>query len=173
MRVERLPVAALLVLVLGGCENGHGDLREYVERVKARPAGGIDPIPPIAEPESFEYNDDDLRDPFRSAAVAQGGDDQGSGPRPDPDRRAEYLEGFPLDSLEMVGTLSREGKTWALIKDNDGVVHRVAVDNYMGRNHGRVVSISQQKVQLIELVPDGAGGWREREAEIKLDEAEF
>jgi len=173
MRIKRPLVAALFALALGGCDSGHSDLRDYVERVKARPARGIEPIPPIANPESFSYDAEDLRDPFRSATVTPDGSGQGSGPRPDPDRRAEYLERFPLDSLEMVGTLSREGKTWALIEDTDGVVHRVAVGNHMGQNHGRVVSISPQRVELIELVPDGAGGWLEREANIKLDEVEF
>ena len=173
MRIERLLVMASLALVLGGCDSGHSDLRDYVERVKARPARGIDPIPPIANPEGFAYKAEDLRDPFRSAAVSVDGGGQDAGPRPDPDRRAEYLEGFPLDSLEMVGTLSQDGETWALIKDTDGVVHRVGVGNYMGQNYGRVVSISPQQVQLVELVPDGAGGWLEREANIKLDEVEF
>ena len=68
----------------------------------------------------------------------------------------------------MVGTFNKESSEWALIKDPDGVVHRVAVGNYMGQNHGKVSSISNDEVQLSEFIADGVGGWLVREASIAL-----
>ena len=68
----------------------------------------------------------------------------------------------------MVGTFAKEASEWALVKDPDGVVHRVAVGNYMGKNHGKVRGISNDEVQLSEFIADGAGGWLVREASIAL-----
>jgi type IV pilus assembly protein PilP len=69
----------------------------------------------------------------------------------------------------MVGTFSKEASEWALIRDPDGVVHRVAVGNYIGKNHGKVNDISMDEVQLSEFIADGTGGWLVREASVALD----
>jgi type IV pilus assembly protein PilP len=68
----------------------------------------------------------------------------------------------------MVGTLANSAGLWALVSDADGNVHRVAVDNYMGRNHGRVIELGDTFISLIEIVPDGLGGWLERPKIINL-----
>lgn len=82
------------------------------------------------------------------------------------------LEGFELDSLEMVGTLyAEESETlFGLVADPDGLLHRVRPGNYMGRNHGRIVAIYDDRIELVELVSDGVG-WREQDAALALDEA--
>ena len=78
------------------------------------------------------------------------------------------LERFELDTLEMVGTFSKETSDWALVKDPDGVIHRVSVGNYVGKNHGKVFSIREDQVALSEFIADGAGGWLIREASMAL-----
>jgi len=88
--------------------------------------------------------------------------------RPDADRPREFLENFPLDTLRMVGTLELEGVNFALIRDNDNVIHRVSEGNYMGGNHGRVVRVRGDRVELTELVEDPRGGWTERRAQVVM-----
>lgn len=168
-------LAVILVSVaLSGCANKDmSDLKAYVEQVKARPPSGISPPPEPAEVETYIYVAGDRRDPFtpdtsiEEPAVTE----LDTGIRPDLNRRKEELEFFPLDSLRMVGTLEQEGKTWALVKTRDGTIHRVTVGNHMGRNFGRVVEITEDKVKLVELVKIGAG-YQEQEAEISLGDGE-
>ena len=88
---------------------------------------------------------------------------------PDFDRPKELLEEFSIDALTMVGTLSRPGnKLFSLIRDNKAGIHRVSIGNYMGRNHGRVVEITDIKIDVVELIPDGEEGWVERPRAIVL-----
>lgn len=169
-----LGLGLAVMLVLAGCARGTGDLEEWVEDVRNQPVEPIEPIPPVRTPEVVSYEAMDLRDPFQ----ARGGRDEdeeieageGDGLRPDPDRRKEYLEGFPLDTLDMVGTLEIEGELYALIRDNENVVHRVREGNYMGRNHGRIVAVHSNRVELRELVQDGRGGWSERQTRVAMAE---
>jgi len=93
---------------------------------------------------------------------------RGSGPRPDPDRRKQPLEAYPLDGLVMVGTLGAGPGMVGLVMSPDKVVHRVTTDTYMGQNEGHVTSVGPAKIEITELVPDGAGGWIERPASIAL-----
>lgn len=169
--VSRSLAALLLAVLLTACESRQSDLNQYVNSVLQRPAEPIEPIPPVLVGDTFSYDPTDLRDPFlvqTRAELATGG--PGDGPRPDPDRRKEYLERFPLDTLEMVGTMARSADAnWGLIQDTDGVVHRVAENNYLGQNHGRVSAVLPDRVILIELLPDGNGGWLEREASLSIE----
>ncbi|MDX1459703.1 MAG: pilus assembly protein PilP [Xanthomonadales bacterium] len=170
-------VAALLVLstFMSACTGGQDDLDGYIAEVKSRPAEPIPPIPPVKTYTPYVYEGQTGRDPFRSS-TSEGSDDvaatsSGSGPRPDRDRPREYLEQFELDTLTMVGTFSMADSLWALVQDPDGVVHRVAVGNYLGRNHGRITAIEPMRLEMTELITDGAGGWLVREASMAVDEA--
>ncbi len=169
--ISRVFQVVLLGILLSACESRQNDLNQYVSSVLQRPADPIEPVPSILVSDSFSYDPTDLRDPFlvetRSEIAVGGGD----GPRPDPDRRKEYLERFPLDTLQMVGTLARsETDNWGLIQDTDGVIHRVSENNYLGQNHGRVSAVLADRVILIELLPDGNGGWLEREASLSIED---
>jgi type IV pilus assembly protein PilP len=122
------------------------------------------------------YDAYDRRDPFLRPRPEAAEEPQGpgavasTGPRPDPDRRREYLERFPLDSLSMVGTIELDNEVYGLISDTEGTIHRVREGNYMGQNHGRILQVNQAGIQLVELVTDGADGWMERDASIALGE---
>jgi type IV pilus assembly protein PilP len=93
-----------------------------------------------------------------------------TGPRPDHTRHRQELEKYALGSLKMMGTFRMGGgeALWALILAPDGVVHRVQKNNYLGQNHGRIVSVTEQRVDLREIVPDGPGRWQERDAFLSL-----
>jgi type IV pilus assembly protein PilP len=161
------------VLVLSACSPSNDDLRNYINNVLARPPGPIEPIPEIRETESFVYNPQGLQDPFarQQQDVAAAGT-PGDGPRPDPNRRKEFLERFPLDTLSMVGTMRQDNEVWGLVQDTEGVVHRISEGNYMGQNHGRIAAVLPDRVILVELLPDGGGGWLEREATLQLSDTD-
>jgi len=159
-----LAVTALAAL-MAGCGGSNSDLLEYIDEVKARPGGRIEPLPQIKPYETFAYEAQTLRSPFmpdspKGRAMA--------GPRPEANRPKEYLEQFPLDTLKMVGTLQRDNKRYALLQTQDGLVHRVQAGNYVGQNDGRVISVSEGEVKVDELVPDGIGGFYKRSAAIGL-----
>lgn len=176
MRLRTIVVSALAVLMLAGCTAGRRDLEDWVAAEKAKKGAPIDPLPVVKTFETFEYKSQDgqgqdLRDPFspspeeaREEQLADGG----NGPRPDQNRTPELLEKYPLDGLSMVGTLGIGAAIEGLVKDPDGVVHRVRADNYLGQNYGRITSIAEDRIELVELVPNGAGGWMERQASIAL-----
>jgi type IV pilus assembly protein PilP len=165
--------ALVLVMLLSACTGNEDDLNRYISEVKARPPTPIPPIPPVRTYTPYVYEGLLGRDPFRRSTsegneeVAQSGGPS-KGPRPDLQRPREYLERFELDTLTMVGTFSKEASHWALIQDPDGVVHRVAVGNYMGKNHGKVSRIASDEVQLSEFIADGVGGWLVRDATVAL-----
>ncbi len=146
------------------------DLRRYAESIKGRPGGRIEPLPEIKSYESFEYSASKLRSPFKpDTELAQRNPAATDGPRPDPNRRKEYLESFPLDSLRMVGTLEIEGRYYGLVRDADGLVHQVLPGQYMGQNDGRVNAVTDAAIELTELVPNGIDGFMERQAAVALD----
>jgi type IV pilus assembly protein PilP len=157
--------AAMLGVLLAGCSGGQDDLLRYIDQVKAKPGGRIEPLPQVKPYETFTYAGEDLRSPFQPDRP----DGRGTaGVRPDASRPKEYLEQFPLDTLRMVGTLDREGRTFALLQSDDGLVHRVTPGNFVGQNDGRVVAVTEAEVKVEELVPDGMGGFYKRPAAIGL-----
>jgi type IV pilus assembly protein PilP len=87
---------------------------------------------------------------------------------PDPNRPPEILEQFPLDTLSMVGTMSDQRASYGLVQTTDGLVHRVTVGDHMGQNYGRIVSITDSEIRLVEIISDGLGGYLERPAAISL-----
>ncbi len=163
----RFLFVALPVLLLAGCGGDMDDLLAYIDEVKARPGGYIEPLPQIKPYETFVYSASDLRSPFVPDSGAARG--QPTGPRPVANRPKEYLEQFPLDTLKMVGILELDGKTYGLVQTPDGLVNRVLPGNFVGQNDGRIVSITESEILVEELVPNGIGGFFKRSAAISLD----
>lgn len=176
-RTGLLRMAGILVVGLGvtACSNSNiADLQVYVQDVLSRQPSKIEPLPEFKPYETFLYQAGDLRSPFSppvSAEPQRVAADTGSGIRPDENRTHEPLEDFPLDTLRMVGTMEQKGNTWALVlATNDGTIHRVQPGNYVGNNYGKITGISEYEVALTEIVPDGLGGWMERQASLALSE---
>lgn len=163
-------IPLVVPLLLAGCVNQDmSDLRDYVSEVKSRPASGIEPIPEVKQVIGFVYTAKGRRDPFTrqtdDAVTSEAVLDDGI--RPDPNRRKEELEAYSLDTLRMVGTLEQDEETWGLLKTSDGTIHRVAPGNYIGLHDGKITRISEEKIELIELVPTGSG-FLEKEAAVAL-----
>lgn len=169
-------VVILLALSLSGCGNeDFGDLSRFIAEVKSRPKGTIEPLPEITVVEPFIFMPDGLRDPFRPAdklseldsidAAASGGI------APDVTRRKEELEFYSLDTLRMVGTLTMKNGLWGLVKASDGTIHRVQVGHHIGKNYGRIIRILEDKIELMEILPDSKPGlWREQTASLAIAE---
>jgi type IV pilus assembly protein PilP len=163
-----LAIAAAGIVACGGDMD---DLDSYINEVKARPGGRIEPLPEVTPYEVFTYVADaeGLRSPFVPDTPQTAGPTSG-GTRPDPDRPAEFLESFPLDTLRMVGTLDINKTVYGLVQTTDGLIHRVVPGNYMGQNDGRVTEITESEIVLVEIIADGIGGYIERDAAIGLSD---
>ena len=172
MKWFTLPALAAACLTLSGCSGDMDDLDAYINEIKARPGGRIEPLPEITPYEVFTYvaDTEGYRSPFvpDTPQVAAGG--PGSTTRPDRDRSREFLEQFPLDTLQMVGTLELADTTYGLVQTKDGLIHRVVPGNYMGQNDGRIVAITDSEIKVLEIISDGIGGYLEREAAVSLSD---
>jgi len=162
-RLTLLSVATLAAACGGPVDE---ELLVYIDEVKGRPGGRIEALPQIKPYENFQYDAESLRSPFEPDRPAA----PSTASQPMEARSKEYLEQFPLDTLNMVGTLGRAGRTYGLVKTQDGMVHRVIAGNYIGQNDGRIIAINNAVIQLEELVPDGIGGFYKRSAEIGLSD---
>ncbi|MDE2225063.1 MAG: pilus assembly protein PilP [Xanthomonadaceae bacterium] len=171
MRPTRIAIALATLAMMSGLVacSGQGDLHEWVAQVKARKGAPLPALPVVKTFETFIYQDQDKRDPFEPAPP-QANSADAAGPRPDQNRPREPLEAFPLDSLKMVGTIGAKGSVEALVKDPQGVIHQVHVGDYMGQNYGHVSQVTTGEIDLVELVPNGSGGWMERDATVALGE---
>ena len=159
----QLLVIVIVITGLAACSGSlDADLREYVEEVKSRQKGRI---PPLPEPQKFEiyaYNEAKLRDPFIPTQVIEAANNANSGLRPDASREKDVLEQYPLGSLKMMGSLEKSGQLWALLRAPDGTLHRTKKGRHMGQNNGEIIKITENELELKEIVPDGLGGWIER-----------
>ena len=171
-----LSLCVLFSLLLVGCGQSPADtkdLAKFMQSTLASSKGKIAPIPAFKNYELFSYDASPLRSPFSLPdAIANEKKENiniNSGVEPDPDRVKEYLEQFELSSLRMVGNLQKPGgDLWALISDPKGNVVRIKRGEYMGKNHGRVDEIQDGLINIVEIVPNGLGGWLERPKAIAI-----
>lgn len=171
MKWTAVIVLALLLAACGG--ESHQDLKEELKKLTADLRGRVDPLPVVKPYQPVPYTANDLPDPFGPAKIElvtrKGG--AGSGPRPDTNRPREPLEAFPLESLKMVGVLEQNKQFQALVRA-DSSIYRVKAGNYMGQNFGLVTGITENQIQVRELIQDTAGDWTERVSALQLQEAE-
>ncbi|NVJ49875.1 MAG: pilus assembly protein PilP [Gammaproteobacteria bacterium] len=179
--MKRILLISLLALIgLSGCSSNKDDLQEWIDSVKAKPAGPINPAPEVKQAPKFEYSASDFRSPFAELepevetelqVIADGCD---ASVQPDPNRRREDLERFSLDSMEMVGAMTKGEVKWGLVKMTSGPsvgkVFKVAIGNYLGVNHGRITDIDEYRIVIETLVPDGQGCWEKRVVNMALNE---
>ena len=169
-------IAIAAGVALSGCGGGSmSDLQSYVQQVLARKGGKIDPIPPLEPYVVYTYQSSGRTDPFKpffKEEIAGEGEIRPGegGVAPDMNRNREELENYALDSLRMMGTLEQGPEIWGIIRSPDGTIHRVQTGNYMGRNHGKIVHISEDRIELTEIVVDSQNRWQERNAALALAE---
>lgn len=161
--------AVLLLSALAACSTEMGDLEQKVAEVKSRKSNAIEPVPQIKQYEAFAYEPGERGDPFTQVVARRNPSGfETSGLKPDLNRNKEPLEEFPLDALRMLGIINANGKTYAMIKAPDNVVHRVTLKDHMGQNYGEITKITESEVTLLEIVPDGFGAWMQRPASLAL-----
>lgn len=168
-------------VLLGGCvSTDMSDLESYAAEVQARPGGRIEPLPEIKPYEAYAYqsSEEGKVDPFelfyeQRQSKQEEVTDTGMTRELEMEikvRNREELEQYELDSLKMVGTMDDTEQLWGIIVDPDGIVHRVTVGNYAGRNIGKIVNIFEDRIELREIVRNSQGRWEERQAAIALIE---
>ncbi|MCJ8170393.1 type 4a pilus biogenesis lipoprotein PilP [Atopomonas sediminilitoris] len=170
MRAFKAIALGFTALVMTGCSQGDfSDLNAYMAEVRARPKGSIEPLPQFTPYEAFAYSASSLRSPFQAPVKFEVVKRQKGSKevKPDESRVRQFLEGFNIETFSMVGTLSDQRGMFALLHGAESV-HRVKVGDYLGRNHGKVIAIDASKIDVIEIVPDGEGGWLERPRQLPL-----
>lgn len=170
MRLKGTLIFIFISVTLSGCAPTVDDnVIEFVKKTKTQKSNYVSKVPKVLQMPSFQYTAFEFRDPFLPYATptaevsilpAQGG--------PDLNRPREALEAFPLDSLQMVGTIERDGIFYALLKNAAGNVYRVSVGNYVGQNSGKIEKINETEVAVKEWLSNGKGGWREHLLTIPL-----
>lgn len=171
--LKRILVLGSLAITLVGCGNsGVSDLEEYTEQIKARPARAIEPLPEPKPYLPFSYTATFMRDPFQSQDTiiinVDPPDEQiNKCVMPDLTRPKQYLEGFDIGSFAMVGTIENEQEHYALLRGAGGI-HRVKIGDYIGVNHGQIISINDFGLEVLEKIPDGNDGCRERPYTLEL-----
>lgn len=167
-----------LSVFLMGCNNGNEEeLSRYIDDVNNRAAKAIKPIPAIKPYLRYVYPEHE-KDPFDisilAPVVSAVKDIQHveQGIKLDAARVPEFLEGFTLDSLHMVGTIHRQGELWALVKVPSGGIQRLKKGNYIGKNFGLIKEITTSRINIKEIVPNGFGGYKPRENAISLVDAD-
>ena len=169
----KLLIFLVVILFVVGCQHEKDDLNTYVSKVKAKQKADIPPLPVIKPYEKFSYSAAELRNPFVPTVVEVPEEIEevivDNGIKPDQHRLKEALESFELSELQLVGTLEQES-IWALVRSSDGVIHRVQSGNYIGTNHGEVLSISDTELTLKEIVLEGNGRYIERDSSLSVVE---
>jgi type IV pilus assembly protein PilP len=171
--MKRLTLLLLFSLLAScGVTSGTSDLKIFVDDVMSQPRGVIEPLPVFEPYEAFSYSATGLRSPFDlpvnlDDVIKQTTPE--SDIQPDLDRSKEQLEQYSFGSFSMVGTIKREeDQLWALVSVPDSGIHKVKEGYYVGQNHGKVIRVSQQRIDIIEIVPNGVGGWLERPRSLVL-----
>jgi type IV pilus assembly protein PilP len=160
--------AVLAGLALAGCSGGQSDLQKWIADTKKKPGGRIQALPEVKPYETYVYSAAKMRSPFQPLGPNSANGQAGL--RPSSRRNREFLEGFSLDTLKMVGTFTVGKNFYGLVQSKDGLVHKVQPGNYLGQNDGKVTVISGGKISLVEIIPDGLGGYIERPASLALSD---
>lgn len=168
-RILLLTAVSMLAACAGG--KSTSDLDEKMRAARERPAGQIDPLPTFPPAERFAYSAMTLRSPFERPIEIELDGTSVKGEQvaaPDDLRVKEPLEAYDVSGLQMVGTVNMKGALEALVSSPDGRLHRVSEGNYVGKNHGKVMAITNTGLEFIETVPDGRGGWVKRPRALSL-----
>ena len=161
-------ILSALIFALSACSNDLDELKAKIKEIRSQPGERIEPLREIKPYEAFVYNVSNLRSPYVPAGPSLA--EATSALRPSDKRPREYLEQFPLDTLRMKGTMEIQGRKYGLVVDKQGLVHKVLPGQYLGQNDGKIISIAASRISLMQIVPDGLGGYVERPAQLALVE---
>ena len=173
--MRRIPPLLAVGLLLAGCNDSDvKEVKQWMADTKAQTRPTVTPIAPPKTFVPFEYSHKDMMEPTNPTkliAELQRAASKSNNPfKPDPTRRKELLESFPLDTIKMVGTLEKAGTVFALLQI-DRVVYQVKTGQYLGQNDGRIASVTEDTVTITERVQDAAGEWVERISKLELQDS--
>lgn len=168
MMIQRVFTIAISLLLVSCGGIGTDDLEKFVAESGKDMQGKVEPLPQIKPYEPFNYEAFDVPDPFKPRKLSPAGG--GGGLQPDLSRPKEPLEAYSLETLKMVGVVSKKGLTHAVVAAPDKGVYHVHVGNYMGQNFGLITKITESEINLKEIVQDSAGDWTERTSALTLQE---
>ena len=173
IKILKLFKISLVLALIISCSAGDqfGEIRGFMIEVKNKPRGSIVPLPEFEAYQPFTYGASNQRSPFEPPAVLSPMNAQKKSNiiiRPPRNHIKEYLEGFSLSALAMVGSIQKGKSIYALIADSEGGVHRVQKGDYIGDQWGHIESIEETRIDIMEIVEDGAGGWLRRPRTIEL-----
>ena len=170
------PALLALAIALAGCgADEHGDLKEELNQLTKDLRGRVDPLPQVRPYEPVPYTAEGVIDPFRperiEVASARGSPSASAALIEEQKKRPpEPLEAFPLESIQMLGTITQQKETFALVKAGPNL-YRVKKGNYMGQNFGVITAIDEGQISVKELVQDSTGDWVERMSSLQMLEA--
>ncbi len=175
-RLKFLLLVVLAPVFLVSCAEEHEDLDVWMKQVQAKPVPSVRPLPDVKPYKSFDYAAFELHSPFEKVVPEADGsltELQGCGvndPKPDLNRRKQELEKMPLNTLTMVGAISKgDGEMQAIIRDEStGLLYQIQKDNYIGLNNGKITDLSESIIKLYEIVPNGRGCWESRTQTLEL-----
>jgi type IV pilus assembly protein PilP len=163
-------------LVAGCSSEEHSDLKQELAQLTKDFRGQVPPLPTVKPYEPVPYTSEGQVDPFRPDRVEVSQQARAAGASAaklaEHEKRVkEPLESFPLESIQMLGTITQEKETFALVKAGPNL-YRVKRGNYMGQNFGVITGIDDGSIKLKELVQDSGGEWVERASALQLVEVQ-
>ena len=169
----RFAVAGLLAALLAACSGEQDELQQWMEQQKREVKPSVQPLSPPKKFDPQAYSSVSGVEPFSTqkltVALKQEARQPNSLLAAEINRRKEPLEAYPLDSMIMVGSVSKQGRPYALLRV-DNLLYQVKVGDYLGQNYGKITKISETDISLREIVQDAAGEWIERTSALQLQE---
>lgn len=171
--MPRSACSLLICLLLAACGNEeHGDIRAWMDEEAKGIKGSVQTPPPMVTPPIVSYSAKNIESPFSNEKIkTREGNSLSDKSNPAAGRAPEYLEGFPLESMRLIGIVAFQGKTYAVIQTPEKPKH-VTVGNYIGPNYGKIVEISKAQMRISETVKDANDLWVQREKILYLQQDE-
>src|SRR5213078_4161868 len=158
-------VVPLAAIVLSACTADQEELQQWMEQQKREVKPNVQPLSPPKKFIPQAYSAVGSVEPFSTqkltVALKQESRQPNSLLNAEINRRKEPLEAYPLDSMSMVGSVTKQGRPYALLRV-DNLLYQVKQGDYLGQNYGKITKISETDVAYREIVQDAAGEWIER-----------
>lgn len=173
--MRQLPLAGLTLAValLSACGSSRqDDLRQWMEEQRKASVPSVKKIPAPQPFKHLSYEQGDRKDPFTKQYFVALANAEAEKANPDlslsqKSRARQPLESIPLESMNFVGMLEKQGRSVGLLRAN-GIVHQVVPGQYLGKNFGKVLRVDESGIQLREIAQDAGGKWLERDIYLRI-----
>ena len=171
----RISVCAsvLAATTLLGCSGSQDELTQWIDQQRREVKPNVSPL---SAPKKFNpqaYLAGGAVEPFSNqkltVAIKQEARQSNSLLAAEINRRKEPLEAYPVDGMSMVGSVTKQGRPYALLKV-DNLLYQVKQGDYLGQNYGKITKISETDISFREIVQDAACEWIERTSSLQLQE---